>query len=101
MDTSGNEIITSTDGITWSTVLGQQFNRNERAAAYGGGNWVFVGTDTSGNTILDFTDGITWSKNPGAQFGAVGLNASGIYVTYNGSRWVATGNGNYRVLTSP
>ena len=88
--TSEGKILTSTDGLTWSS---QTVSSGTWlvSIAYGNGKWVAVG---AGGTILVSSDLKTWVNATAATTNK--LNG----VTYNGSIWAAVGEAD-TILTSP
>jgi hypothetical protein len=88
--TSQGKVLTSTDGLTWSS---QVVDQGELlvSVAYGNGTWVVVG---AGGTILVSTDLKTWVTAKAVTSNQ--LNG----VLYNGTIWVAVGN-SATVITSP
>jgi hypothetical protein len=83
----GNEpIATSTNGITWTPVVGTStlFSSSGESVAWGGDKWVAVGRAT--NTIAWSPDGTTWTG-----LGLSTFNFCGYGVTWNGIIWVAVG----------
>ena len=90
----GNNIITSIDGQTWSTVSGTQFTGGiGNGVAYENGLWVAVGSGT--NTILTSTNGTSWSAVTGTTF-----TTDGSAIAYGNGLWVAVGSGTNTILTS-
>ena len=84
----GGNIVTSTDGITWTTVEVDWLNGAPFAVAYGGGKWVISGTFTS--KLRYSTDTITWTECTNASTifdGTAGISA----VAYGNNMWVACG----------
>ena len=95
------DILTSTNGRTWSTVTGDNFgNTQGYAVAYGGGRWVAGGEALGdGTTTLTSTNGTSWSLVTGVTM------SNFLYgVAYGGGRWVAVGDdtdgGNRTIQTS-
>ena len=88
-----NKLLTSTDGLQWSTVSGTTFTTAGYGVAWNGAMWVAVGEGT--NTILFSSDGISWTPASGTTFTSVGWG-----VAWNGTRWVAVGQGTNTILTS-
>lgn len=86
-------IITSTDGLTWTSATGTLFSGEGRDVKYNGSIWVAVGQGT--NTILYSTNGVNWSPATGTTFSTGGLG-----LDWSGSRWVAVGSGTNAILTS-
>jgi hypothetical protein len=86
-DSSSKRIITSIDGIIWSSASGTIFQGDGKSVAYYGiGRWVAVGSDLGGsNSIVTSTDGINWVSVLGTTF-----IESPYFVSYGGGRWVAT-----------
>ena len=88
-----NKLLTSTDGLQWSTVSGTTFTTAGYGVAWNGAMWVAVGEGT--NTILFSSDGISWTPASGTTFTSVGWG-----VAWNGTRWIAVGQGTNTILTS-
>ena len=88
-----NKLLTSTDGLQWSTVSGTTFTTAGYGVAWNGAMWVAVGEGT--NTILFSSDGISWTPASGTTFRCVGWG-----VAWNGTRWIAVGEGTNTILTS-
>lgn len=93
-DSGTNQVMTSSDGITWTTRTAAQANP-WRSVTYGGG--VFVAVSASGiNQVMTSPDGITWTSRTAAAANAW------CSVTYGGGLFVAVAsNGISRVMTSP
>ena len=92
----------STDGRTWNDALSGGFYNVIRGhigsgIAYGNSTWVAVGQGYSPtSSILWSTDGRNWYNAYSGGFdifAPYGIN-NGLDVYYNGSAWVAVGNGN-------
>jgi len=93
---SGNRVMTSPDGITWTSRTAAA-NNTWLAVTYGNGLFVAVSTDGTGNRVMTSPDGITWTSRTSA------ADNSWQSVTYGNGLFVAvsiTGSGN-RVMTSP
>jgi hypothetical protein len=62
LDFPGRDILTSSDGVTWTDVFsGQNPGVSSSAyAGYGAGHFVLLGPDT----VLSSTDGVTWTERP-------------------------------------
>jgi len=88
--TSLGKVLTSTDGITWSSQVVDE-GVVLISVAYGNGTWVVVG---AGGTILVSTDLKTWLTAKAV----TGNQLNG--VLYNGNIWVAVGD-SATVITSP
>jgi hypothetical protein len=91
--TATDSIQFSADGFNWNTIGTRGFPAGGRGIAYGGGQWVAVGSmgGPSANTTIQYSgNGVSWSNCTGATFAVVGGSGSGI--AYNGSNlWVAVG----------
>jgi len=101
-------LVGSTDGKTWSEITivsptpffdSTRFTPN--GIAYGGGKWVLFGTNavTPAQNIYYSTDnGVNWTV---ASISAPGFTIRAIRGYYNGSLWVAVGQGTRRLAWSP
>jgi hypothetical protein len=78
-------LITSPDGITWTSRTSGFGTEQIKSVAFGNGLWVAVGTN---GTITTSTDGITWTART-SNMSTNTINA----VTYANSLWVAVGDG--------
>ncbi|MEQ8472614.1 MAG: LamG-like jellyroll fold domain-containing protein [Marinoscillum sp.] len=92
---SASAILTSPDGITWTSVP-RVTTQNWEAAAYGEGVYVAVGSSVATNNVLTSTDGVNWS---------IITTPSGFWysVTYAHGVFVAVGrslNGAGNIMTS-
>jgi hypothetical protein len=86
----GDAILTSPDGVTWTTqTLGTGYSLN--GVTYGNGNFVAVGDY---GIILTSTDGVNWTRQTS------GTNSELYGVTYGNGLFVAVG-GWGTILTSP
>ena len=95
---SGNNIATSTDGITW-TGRGAFFAHYGVSVAYGkdgsgNGLWVGIGYGNGGINSATSSNGITWT---GSTISAIIL---GYRVLYANDLWVAVGYGGNTISTS-
>ena len=94
-----SDIITSSDGIHWTTIWSTPFPGNTgqfsilTSVTYGNGRYVAVGTGNL-NTSATSTDGITWGSGPA--FAEPWFN----FVTYGNGQYVAVGGGGV-IYTSP
>jgi hypothetical protein len=91
----GNRVMTSPDGVTWTTRASTADNY-WTSVTYGGGLFVAVSGDTPGNRVMTSPDGVTWTLRASA------ADNDWRSVTYGGGLFVAvagTGSGN-RVMTS-
>ncbi|HEY1765739.1 MAG TPA: hypothetical protein VGF85_12510 [Opitutaceae bacterium] len=88
--TSQGRVLSSSDGLTWSSQVADQ-GVSLVSIAYGNGSWVAVG---AGGTILVSADLKTWVN--AASVTANKLNG----VIYTGSLWVAVGD-SATIVTSP
>jgi len=87
-----SEILTSSDGRSWSEVISPLFTRVFlKAVTYGDGKFVAVGTNGS---ILASANGLKWTRSVSGTVAV--LDA----VTYGGGRFVAVGEGGV-ISTSP
>ena len=81
---SGGTILTSPDGITWTSRTSQFGATDIADVAYGNGLWVAVGPAK----ISTSSDGITWTAR------TANMSTNDIYaVAYANSVWVAVGSG--------
>ncbi|MEQ9301793.1 MAG: MBG domain-containing protein, partial [Cyclobacteriaceae bacterium] len=88
-----NQVITSTDGISWTTTS-SNVSGSRSSVTYGEGLFVAVGS--SANKIMTSPDGVTWTARS-----VPGTN-QWISVTYGGGQFVAlSGFGPNQVMTSP
>ena len=89
---STNNVLTSTNGINWSSAGNTNFSI-AISVAYGGGKWVVVGTGIQ--SIMSSNNGTTWSSTTGF------INGEGTCVSYGGGLWLAGGYGdNGNILQS-
>jgi hypothetical protein len=94
-DGTGNRVMTSPDGITWTSRT--SVDRAWYSVAYGNGLFVAVSYDGTGNRVMTSPDGITWTSRTSA------ADNDWRSVAYGNGLFVAvssTGTGN-RVMTSP
>ena len=101
-------LVGSTDGKTWSEITivsptpffdSTLFTPN--GIAYGGGKWILFGTNalTPAQNIYYSTDnGVNWTV---ASISAPGFTIGAIRGYYNGTIWVAVGQGTRRLAWSP
>ncbi len=93
---TGNRVMTSPDGITW-TARTSAADNDWRSVTYGNGIFVAVSDTGTGDRVMTSPDGITWTSQTSA------ANNSWLSVTFGEGLFVAvsiTGTGN-RVMTSP
>jgi len=93
---TGNGVMTSPDGITWTSRT-PAANNHWLSVTYGNGLFVAVAASGTGNRVMTSPDGITWTSRTSA------ANNSWTSVTYGNGLFVAVsvdGEGN-RVMTSP
>jgi hypothetical protein len=82
-----NTILYSSDGITWTpSVNGNSVLNDGRAIAWNGLQYVAVGS-----SIVYSSDGTNWTNSPSGS--AIFSGGECFGVTWNGTRWVATGYG--------
>ena len=95
--TSGS-IVTSTDGITWTTSTNNAFTDDLcRRIAWNGSYWIAVGTNSTNTvSIAKSFDGMTWAPSTNNPF--AGQYGQGI--AWNGSYWVAVGGNTPPVTVS-
>ena len=100
-DGTGNRVMTSPDGITWTSRTSP--NNEWRSVTYGNGLFVAVASSGTGNRVMTSPDGITWtSRTSTADYEWYGV-IYGYNSTYGNGLFVAvalTGVDN-RVMTSP
>jgi len=92
---SGNRVMTSPDGITWTSRTSASDNE-WFSVIYGNGLFVAVARYCSSNCVMTSPDGITWTSR-------IAANNYWYEVTYGNGLFVAVGSagtGN-RVMTSP
>ncbi|MEI7978991.1 MAG: cadherin-like beta sandwich domain-containing protein, partial [Bacteroidota bacterium] len=94
---TGNRVMTSPDGITWTSRTSAADNNNWNSVIYGNGLFVAVAGSGSGNRVMTSPDGITWtSRTSAADNDWQGLTyGNGLFVA------VATSSTGNRVMTSP
>jgi gliding motility-associated-like protein len=92
---TGNRVMTSPDGITWTSQTSAADN-NWTSVAYGNGLWVAVASSGTGNRVMTSPDGITWTARTSA------ADNNWTSVAYGNGLWVAvaTNGTNNRVMTS-
>lgn len=84
-------ILTSSDGITWSTADMPVALPTFQAVTYGNGLFVAVGEADIDASILTSTDGRTWTSQPSG-IPSTGTRTSALKdIAWNGERFVATG----------
>ncbi|MBU3660613.1 MAG: BspA family leucine-rich repeat surface protein [Flavobacteriales bacterium] len=81
---TGNRIMTSPDGLTWTSRTSPADN-SWRGVAYGNGRFVAVSSDGTNNRVMTSTDGITWTTLND------GVNGSWFAVSYVNNRFIAVG----------
>ena len=89
-------IMTSPDGITWTSIAAPA-QESWSGVAYGNGIFVAVSYTGNGNRVMTSPDGITWTRQTSA------TNNEWRAITYGNGTFVAVstdGSGN-RVMTSP
>jgi hypothetical protein len=101
---TGNRIMTSPDGITW-TVRTSAADNTWDSVTYGKGLFVVVSTNGTGNRVMTSPDGITWTSRMSA------ADNAWLSVTYGNGLFVAVACGvnttfcnttaGSRVMTSP
>jgi hypothetical protein len=102
VDPSGNYLVTMTNQVRYSTDSGSNWTSTGQSyagagfggIAYNGSLWILVGQNVP-NAIFYSADGITWSNaTTPATFGSYNK------VAYGNGRWIATGNAEFKVITS-
>ena len=92
---SGNRVMTSPDGITW-TSRSSAADNSWQSVTYGNGLFVAVALTGSGNRVMTSPDGITWTTRTSAS------DTNWVSVTYGNGLFVATSySGTNRVMTAP
>ena len=90
-------IATSYDGITWTGLGNSIFSYSGQGVAWNGTLWVAVGGGDrdEDNTIATSPDGITWTGLGNDMFDQdfAGYSSYGYGVAWNGTLWVAVGQG--------
>jgi hypothetical protein len=96
---STSKILYSYDGITWKAASnGPPFYAKAYTIAWNGSIWVAGGgTDTSLSTLAYSYDGLTWT---GSATGTTLISAVVARVSWNGSQWLAVGNGTNEIAYS-
>jgi len=98
-----NNLMYSTDGISWQISTGASFSSNGTGVAYGTSSdgttplWVAAGDNNNGipanNNLMYSTDGINWQISTGASFSSNGTGvAYGTRSDGTTPLWVATGS---------
>ena len=97
---SGNLVMTSLDGITWTAGNTTGFDNNWRNVTYGNGRFVAVARSGIGNRVMTSENGTTWTSRTSAS------NNEWFSVNYGNGIFVAVGNNSgsgddlKRVMTS-
>ncbi|MCA9359124.1 hypothetical protein KC926_02875, partial [Candidatus Kaiserbacteria bacterium] len=93
---SGDRVMTSSDGITWTVRSAAGDNDAWQSVTYGNGLFVAVGW-FGGDRVMTSPDGITWTARS-----AAGDDDNWNSITYGNGFFVAVGSSNdNRVMTSP
>jgi hypothetical protein len=92
--TVANRVVTSPDGITWTSRSAAGNDDQWRSVTYGNGLFVAVGQ--SGDRVMTSPDGITWTARS-----AAGDNDPWQAITYGDGLFVAVAQTGDRVMTSP
>lgn len=87
--TGTSNIMTSTNGTTWTTRTTSGFSTSVYDIAYGNGRFVISGAPSGTATSVD--GGATWTKVTAPQL---------MTIEFDGTRFVATGNGSKNYYTS-
>ena len=97
----GDTIAYSSDGIIWIPLINSVFSDTGYGVAWNGRLWVAVGEGTT-NTISYSSDGIAWTGATdfsGAAGSSVNIfSNAGFGVAWNGTRWVAIGDGGLNTI---
>jgi hypothetical protein len=95
-NTGTNGLASSTDAVTWTT-RASSVTLGLYGVAYGGGNYVAVG---SGGTIISSTDSITWASRTSTATGLLRgvVYGNGVFVAFNstinsGATFIVSTNG--------
>jgi predicted RecA/RadA family phage recombinase len=62
----GNQVMTSPDGITWTSRTTPAVDKGWYAVAYGNSLFVAVADSGTGNRVMTSPDGITWTSRTSA-----------------------------------
>jgi uncharacterized repeat protein (TIGR01451 family) len=96
---STNRVMTSPDGVTWTSRAGTGANDHWRSVVWSSGTGLFVAIGSGGgaNKVMTSPDGITWTSRTPSEAG------DWVAVTWSPdlNLFVAVGNGGSRVMTSP
>lgn len=96
---STNRVMTSPDGVTWTSRAGTGANDHWRSVVWssGAGLFVAIGSGGGANKVMTSPDGITWTSRTPSEAG------DWVAVTWSPdlNLFVAVGNGGSRVMTSP
>ena len=87
-----NGLAYSMDGFTWSATANNPFSSLVRGIANNGKMWVAVGSGTTSTSTAYSYNGINWTSGTCTNF------TNGLGVTWNGTLWVASGNGGTNAL---
>ncbi len=93
-DGDANQVMTSPDGITWTSRTSPVGYNAWTSVTYGGGLFVAISSVGDPNPVMTSPDGITWTSRK-----AAASKSGWSSVTYGGGLFVVVG-GN-RVMTSP
>jgi ribosomal protein L13E len=94
---TNNRVMTSPDGITWTSRTSAANNNYWTSVTYGNGLYVAVSNTGTDNRVMTSPDGIIWTSRTSA------ANNNWTSVTYGNGLYVAVSNSgtNNRVMTSP
>ena len=88
-----NRVMTSPDGITWTTRTAATSSSYWQAVTYG--NDTFVAISYTSDAVMTSLDGITWTRRTASS------SEAWISVTYGNGLFVAVANNTNKVMTSP
>lgn len=97
--TSGNNFVTSSDGINWTGRGIQIMTTNVRSIVWGNDKFVAGGEGSTNNSSIAYSfDGITWSGVANSR--STLFSARCMDVAFNGTTYVAVGTGTNSIATS-
>ena len=104
--TTGSTIISSPDGVNWSSRIGTSTTTGFAeclAVAWNGSLWVAIADNPGGsfsNTLATSIDGLTWTTRGNAMGMTTATVSRPWGLTWNGNYWVGACKGNYNIITS-